>query len=86
METREYFEIVMQDYNQNRKGRSLRKYYQDAFLYAEQLLGKTYCFSTTGDDKKIVCAFSLANDSIKAALRWNKNRLRRDCLSTDNLS
>ena len=24
METREYFEKVMQDYNQNRKGRSLR--------------------------------------------------------------
>lgn len=26
METREYFEKVMQNYNQNRKGRSLRKY------------------------------------------------------------
>ena len=26
METKEYFEKVMQDYNQNRKGRSLRKY------------------------------------------------------------
>ena len=26
METREYFEKVMLDYNQNRKGRSLRKY------------------------------------------------------------
>ena len=26
METREYFEKVMQDYNQNRKGRSLSKY------------------------------------------------------------
>ena len=26
METREYFEKVMQDYNQNRKGHSLRKY------------------------------------------------------------
>ena len=24
METREYFEKIMQDYNQNRKGRSLR--------------------------------------------------------------
>lgn len=44
METKEYFEKVMQDYNQNRKGRSLRKYYQDAFLYAEQLLGKTFVF------------------------------------------
>ena len=26
METREYFDKVLQDYNQNRKGRSLRKY------------------------------------------------------------
>ena len=29
METREYFEKVMLDYNQNRKGRSLRKYCKD---------------------------------------------------------
>ena len=29
METREYFEKVMQDYNQNRNGRSLRKYCMD---------------------------------------------------------
>lgn len=29
METKEYFEKVMQDFNQNRKGRSLRKYCSD---------------------------------------------------------
>ena len=29
MESKEYFEKVMQDYNQNRKGRSLRKYCKD---------------------------------------------------------
>lgn len=29
METREYFKKVMQDNNQNRKGRSLRKYCKD---------------------------------------------------------
>ena len=29
METREYFEKVMQDYNQNRNGRSLCKYCKD---------------------------------------------------------
>ena len=29
METKEYFERVMQDYNQHRNGRSLRKYCQD---------------------------------------------------------
>ena len=29
MESKEYFEKVMQDYNQNRNGRSLRKYCKD---------------------------------------------------------
>ena len=29
MESKEYFEKVMQDYNQNRKERSLRKYCKD---------------------------------------------------------
>jgi hypothetical protein len=29
VETKEYFEKVMQDFNQNRKGRSLRKYCSD---------------------------------------------------------
>ena len=29
MESKEYFEKVMQDYNQNWKGRSLRKYCKD---------------------------------------------------------
>ena len=32
MESKEYFEKVMQDYNQNRKGRSLRKYCKDKLL------------------------------------------------------
>ena len=27
METKEYFEKVMQDFNQNRRGRNLRKYF-----------------------------------------------------------
>lgn len=49
-------------------------FHEDAFLYAEQLLGKTYYFSTSGEEKKIVCAFTLANDSIKAALIPNSSR------------
>ena len=49
-------------------------FHQEANLYAEQLLGKTYYFATTGVDKKIVCAFTLANDSIKAALIPNSSR------------
>lgn len=32
METKEYFEKVMQDYNQHRKGRNLRKYCSDEGL------------------------------------------------------
>ena len=28
METKEYFEKVMQDFNQNRRGRNLRKYWE----------------------------------------------------------
>lgn len=40
----------------------------DAFLYAEQLLGKTYYFVTKGEKPKIVGAFTVANDSIKASL------------------
>ena len=33
METREYFEKVMQDYNQNRKGRSLRNYLRECVSF-----------------------------------------------------
>lgn len=32
MESKEYFEKVMQDYNQNGKGHNLRKYYKDEAL------------------------------------------------------
>ena len=39
METREYFEIVMQDYYQNRKGRSLRKYCKDEAVDYDWLFG-----------------------------------------------
>ena len=49
-------------------------FHNDTLLYAEQLLGKTYYFATNGDDPQIVCAFTLANDSIKAALIPNASR------------
>ncbi len=48
-------------------------FHHEAYLYSRQLLGKTYYFSTTGADRKIVCAFTLANDSIKAALFVHPN-------------
>ena len=44
MESKEYFEKVMQDYNQNRKGRSLRKYCKDEAIDYDWVikLKKTY--------------------------------------------
>lgn len=37
----------------------------DAFLQAKQLLCKNYCFTLDESPSAIVCAFTLANDSIK---------------------
>ncbi|MEX0812544.1 MAG: GNAT family N-acetyltransferase [Chitinophagales bacterium] len=39
---------------------------KDCIYYTKDLFGKTYCFTFDSDPKKIVCAFTLANDSIKA--------------------
>ncbi len=50
-------------------------FHQEALLYDEQLLGKTYFFSTSIDGiDKIICVVTLANDSIKAALIPNASR------------
>ena len=51
----------------------------DAFLYSKQLLGKTYFFMTNDDEPKIVGAFTVANDSIKASLisKSTRNKLQR---------
>ena len=38
MESKEYVEKVMQDYNQNRKGRSLRKYCKDEAVDYDRLI------------------------------------------------
>ena len=37
----------------------------DSFHYSRQLLGKTYCFRLAANVRKIVCAFTLSNDSIR---------------------
>lgn len=44
---------------------------KDAPLYRAQLLGKTYCFRLDSDPKQIVCAFTLANDSIRVDMLPN---------------
>ena len=38
---------------------------QDSIKYSSELLGKTYCFTLDSDDKKIITAFTIANDSVK---------------------
>ena len=42
METREYFEKVMQEYNQNGKGRSLRKYCKEEAVIMTGSLSLTH--------------------------------------------
>lgn len=55
----------------------------DADLYAEELLGKTYCWVTTESPHRIVALFTLANDSIKTKLisSNDKNRLQRNIVN-----
>lgn len=37
----------------------------DCFAYTKELLGKTYCFKTDENPRKVVCAFTLANVGIR---------------------
>ena len=52
----------------------------DAYLYSKQLLGKSYIAVTNFGSPKIVCAFTLANDSIKSTMipKSSRNRLERN--------
>ena len=54
-----------------------------ADLYADELLGKTYCWVTTEFPHRIVALFTLANDSIKTKLisSNDKNRLQRNIVN-----
>ena len=40
----------------------------DATLYQEQRLGKTYCYLLDEDPSVIVCAFTLSSDSVRVDL------------------
>ncbi len=46
----------------------------DCFNYAEQLIGKTYCFTLDDNPGEIVCMFTVSNDSIKANTLPNSRR------------
>jgi GNAT superfamily N-acetyltransferase len=52
---------------------------KDFIKYNEDLFGKTYCFTLDSDPKKIICAFTIANDSIKARKipKSDRNRITR---------
>lgn len=46
----------------------------DCFDYSRELIGKTYCFTLDTNPKEIVCAFTIANDSIKVNTLPNSRR------------
>lgn len=46
----------------------------DVIDYANELLGKTYCFTLDENPRMIVCAFTVANDSIKTSDLPNSRR------------
>lgn len=52
---------------------------RDAINYTNELLGKTYLFTLVQNPKKIVCAFTISNDSIKTFTlpNSNKNKINR---------
>ena len=72
METREYFEKVMQDFNQNRKGRNLHKYCNDEGIDYKWLseYKRTY-----GATKTAVSSNSAASDYGFTALDVIEERL-----------
>lgn len=79
METKEYFEKVMQDYNQHRNGRSLRKYCKDEAVDYEWLLGfkKNYpsleCQHPVSSDIGFIPL--LVSDNQSSVKKWIVERL-----------
>ena len=53
MESKEYFEKIMQDYNQNGKGRSLRKYCKDEAVDYNWLIEFRKTYPARSNDKII---------------------------------
>ena len=50
------------------------------FLYDQELLTKTYAFVTDDEECRIVCIFSVSNDSVKASMlpKRFRNRMQRN--------
>ena len=46
----------------------------DCIAFANELMGKTYCFTLDSDTKNIVCTFTISNDSIKTSILPNARK------------
>jgi hypothetical protein len=53
----------------------LNNFFQnDCIAFANELMGKTYCFTLDSDSKNIVCSFTISNDSIKTSILPNARK------------
>jgi len=46
----------------------------DCIAFANELMGKTYCFTLDSDSKNIVCSFTISNDSLKTSILPNARK------------
>lgn len=82
METRKYFEKVMQDYNQNRKGRNLRRYCLDEGIDYKWLSEYKKTYSASKDSTQNECetreqqfiALQLVDDNNEASRQKPDNK------------
>ena len=88
METREYFEKVMQDYNQNRNGRSLRKYCTDEAVDYNLLMEYKKTYSSMKPQRvqpsQSFISLSLEEESPKP-LNWEVKVLHLQSPSGDSI-
>ena len=53
----------------------LNDFFQNyCIAFANELMGKTYCFTLDSDSKNIVCSFTISNDSIKTSILPNARK------------
>ena len=85
MESREYFEKVMQDYNQNRNGRSLRKYCKDEAVDYNWLMEfkKTYSASKPVEQQSFI-SLSLEEETPKQ-MTWEVKVLQLQSPDGDSI-
>ena len=46
----------------------------DCIAFANELMGKSYCFTLDSEPRKIVCSFTISNDSIKTSILPNARK------------